>query len=52
MYKNDDSVMHMMIDIMEIRQEPEFIEKLEEWVRNDGIDNVFEKVIHMYSLDL
>ena len=52
MNQSNDALMRMMIDIMEIQKEPENIECLKEWVHDVGIDVVFKKVIHMYSLNL
>ena len=52
MDQSDSSLMRMLIDIMEIQEEPEYIEDLKEWIREAGIDVVFHKVIKMYSLSL
>ena len=50
--QTDEAIMHMMIDIMEIRKDPEYIGSLKEWVSREGIDAVFKKVIQMYSINL
>lgn len=52
MKQTDEAIMHMMIDIMEIRKDPEYIGSLKEWVSREGIDAVFKKVIQMYSINL
>lgn len=48
----DETMIHMMIDIMGIQYNPDYIGNLKEWISNEGIDVVFNKVIRMYSLDL
>ena len=40
------------IRIMDIKDEPEYVHDLKNWIRIDGIDEVFKKVIRMYSLSL
>lgn len=52
MNQSEDALIKIMINIMEIQEEPEYIDDLKEWVRSAGVDVVFHKVIKMYSLSL
>lgn len=52
MNQSEDALIKIMINIMEIQEEPEYIDDLKEWVRSVGVDVVFHKVIKMYSLSL
>lgn len=42
----------MIVDILDIKQEPENMTELRSWIQNIGIDAVFKKVIQIYSTDL
>lgn len=51
-YQNDEDIVRMIIKIMDIKDEPEYIHDLKSWIHRDGIDEVYKKVIRMYSLRL
>lgn len=48
----NDQIFKMIVDILDIKQEPENINELTKWIQNVGIDAVFKKVIQIYSNDL
>lgn len=49
MRKNNDSIFNMIVNIMEIEHDPEYIIELRKWINDIGIDEVFKKVIQMNS---
>lgn len=42
-------IFSMMVNIMDIKDEPEIQEELVRWIQKDGIDHVFETVIRLYT---
>lgn len=49
MYQNDETIKNMIIAIMDIKNETDYIQDLDEWIYTEGIDEVFKKIIRMYS---
>lgn len=37
----------MMVEILDIDEEPQNMEELENWIKRSGIENVFKKVIEI-----
>lgn len=49
---SNDRTFSIIVDILDIRQEPENLAELENWIQRAGIDEVFKKIIQIYSTDL
>lgn len=49
---SNDQIFRMIVDILDIKQEPENMNELKKWIQRVGIDTVFKKVIQIYSNDL
>lgn len=47
MYLPDQEAFEMMVEILDIEEEPENREELEKWIEHSGIENVFKKVIEI-----
>lgn len=48
----NEQIFKMIVDILDIKQEPENIHELRRWIQSAGIDTVFKKVIQIYSTNL
>ena len=46
---DDEVAIKMMIEILDIEEEPENIVELQNWIERSGIESVFKKVIEMYQ---
>lgn len=52
MNHSNDQAYNMIVDILDIRKEPENLIELQKWIQKAGIDEVFKKIIQIYSTDL
>ena len=47
LYLPDEEAFEMMVEILDIDEEPQNREELENWIKRSGIENVFKKVIEI-----
>lgn len=48
----DNEIYNIIIDIMDIQNEPENIFELDNWIREIGLQEVYKKIIQIYSINL
>lgn len=48
----DNEIYNIIIDIMDIQNEPENIFELDNWIRQIGLQEVYKKIIQIYSINL
>ena len=48
----DNEIYRIIVDIMDIQNEPENIFELDNWIRQIGLQEVYKKIIQIYSINL
>ena len=48
----DNEIYRIIVDIMDIQNEPENIFELDNWIRRIGLQEVYKKIIQIYSINL
>ena len=48
----DNEIYRIIVDIMDIQNEPENIFELDNWIRQNGLQEVYKKIIQIYSINL
>ena len=48
----DNEIYRIIVDIMDIQNEPENIFELDNWIREIGLQEVYKKIIQIYSINL
>ena len=48
----DNEISRIIVDIMDIQNEPENIFELDNWIRQIGLQEVYKKIIQIYSINL
>ena len=48
----DNEIYRIIVDIMDIKNEPENIFELDNWIRQIGLQEVYKKIIQIYSINL
>ena len=48
----DTEIYRIIVDIMDIQNEPENIFELDNWIRQIGLQEVYKKIIQIYSINL
>ena len=48
----DNEIYRIIVDIMDIQNEPENIFVLDNWIRQIGLQEVYKKIIQIYSINL
>ena len=48
----DNEIYRIIVDIMDIQNEPETIFELDNWIRQIGLQEVYKKIIQIYSINL
>lgn len=48
----DNENYRIIVDIMDIQNEPENIFELDNWIRQIGLQEVYKKIIQIYSINL
>ena len=48
----DNEIYRIIVDIMDIQNEPENIIELDNWIRQIGLQEVYKKIIQIYSINL
>ena len=48
----DNEIYRIIVDIMDIQNEPENIYELDNWIRQIGLQEVYKKIIQIYSINL
>ena len=48
----DNEIYRIIVDIMDIQNEPENILELDNWIRQIGLQEVYKKIIQIYSINL
>lgn len=48
----DNEIYRIIVDIMDIHNEPENIFELDNWIRQIGLQEVYKKIIQIYSINL
>ena len=48
----DNEIYRIIVDIMDIQNEPENIFELDNWIRKIGLQEVYKKIIQIYSINL
>ena len=48
----DNEIYRIIVDIMDIQNEPENIFELDNWIRQIGRQEVYKKIIQIYSINL
>ena len=48
----DNEIYRIIVDIMDIQNEPESIFELDNWIRQIGLQEVYKKIIQIYSINL
>ena len=48
----DNEIYRIIVDIMDIQNEPENIFELDNWIRQFGLQEVYKKIIQIYSINL
>ena len=48
----DNEIYRIIVDIMDIQNEPENIFDLDNWIRQIGLQEVYKKIIQIYSINL
>ena len=48
----DNEIYRIIVDIMDIQNEPENIFELDNWIRQIGLQEVYNKIIQIYSINL
>ena len=48
----DNEIYRIIVDIMDIQNEPENIFELDNWIRQIGPQEVYKKIIQIYSINL
>ena len=48
----DNEIYRIIVDIMYIQNEPENIFELDNWIRQIGLQEVYKKIIQIYSINL
>ena len=46
----DNEIYRIIVDIMDIQNEPENIFELDNWIRQIGLQEVYKKIIQIYSI--
>lgn len=46
---SDERIFQLIVDIMDISNEPENIQELENWVTREGIDTVLRKIVLLHT---
>ena len=47
-----NEIYRIIVDIMDIQNEPENIFELDNWIRQIGLQEVYKKIIQIYSINL
>ena len=48
----DNEIYRIIVAIMDIQNEPENIFELDNWIRQIGLQEVYKKIIQIYSINL
>ena len=48
----DNEIYRIIVDIMDIQNAPENIFELDNWIRQIGLQEVYKKIIQIYSINL
>ena len=48
----DNEIYRIIVDIMDIQNEPANIFELDNWIRQIGLQEVYKKIIQIYSINL
>ena len=48
----DNEIYRIIVDITDIQNEPENIFELDNWIRQIGLQEVYKKIIQIYSINL
>ncbi len=48
----DNEIYRIIVDIMDIQNEPENIFELDNWIQQIGLQEVYKKIIQIYSINL
>ena len=48
----DNEIYRIIVEIMDIQNEPENIFELDNWIRQIGLQEVYKKIIQIYSINL
>ena len=48
----DNEIYRIIVGIMDIQNEPENIFELDNWIRQIGLQEVYKKIIQIYSINL
>ena len=48
----ENEIYRIIVDIMDIQNEPENIFELDNWIRQIGLQEVYKKIIQIYSINL
>ena len=48
----DNEIYRIIVDIMDIQNEPENIFEKDNWIRQIGLQEVYKKIIQIYSINL
>ena len=48
----DNEIYRIIVDIMDIQNEPENIFELDNWIRQIGLQEAYKKIIQIYSINL
>ena len=48
----DNEIYRIIVDNMDIQNEPENIFELDNWIRQIGLQEVYKKIIQIYSINL
>lgn len=48
----DNEIYRIIVDIIDIQNEPENIFELDNWIRQIGLQEVYKKIIQIYSINL
>ena len=48
----DNEIYRIIVDIMDIQNEPENIFEVDNWIRQIGLQEVYKKIIQIYSINL
>lgn len=48
----DNEIYRIIVDIMDIQNEPENIFELDNWIRQICLQEVYKKIIQIYSINL